>query len=257
MENIEKPAVVKEGKKEIMSLGDFLISPDLKYDRIIEATISKQEKVKESFAQDADLAAQYAKLWTEMSERSKSNNIEPEKREEIKHRLELLSEKLRGEILVDLGGGSGLMKGFAKEMGVSVYILADPHLPDYPDKPIDPLNDLSNPTESDKDMQTIKLKADALDFTRRLPPNSVNFTINGMDLFVFMRSVPYPHRHYITFLKEEVIRATKEGGIIFGSGTTIIDEDSKNEYLSYPKEQRVRELKLPGFEKKIFIKENQ
>lgn len=136
--------------------------------------------------------------------------------------------------------------------------MADPHLPDYPDKPIEPLNDLSNPTESDKDMQTIKLKADALDFARRLPPNSVNFTINGMDLLIFMRSIPHQYLHdYIEALKEEVIRATKEGGIIFGSGTTIIDEDIENKYLSHPKEQRVRELKLPGFEKKIFIKENQ
>jgi hypothetical protein len=117
MENIEKPAVVKEDKKEIISLNDFLISPHPKYDHIIEATISKQERVKKSFAQGADLAEQYAALWTEMLERSKSNNIKPEKREGIKHRLELLSEKLRGEILVDLGGGSGLMKGFAKEMG--------------------------------------------------------------------------------------------------------------------------------------------
>jgi hypothetical protein len=124
---------------------------------------------------------------------------------------EFFKDKLSGNVLIDLGGGRvPAMRHFAKNYGAKAFINVERFLPDR--FPVDPTVDLTDAlrTEKEKDMDMLVVKADMLDFVSKLPDNFANFTINGID------SVIIEDQNYHHALAQELARATRPGGIIFG-----------------------------------------
>lgn len=150
---------------------------------------------------------------------------------------------MEGRPLVDLGGGfyDGLQK-IAVSLGVSTYINVDKFAFTYPEKPnpfVDSFEEMAkqegedvDPSEmKDGETQLVHVKADLLDFVSRMPDNSTNFTINGIDLLI-LGSRPYHEA-----LAKEVSRATFPGGLVFGCASPVLD------YLE--KSPSFREVRMP------------
>ena len=118
-----------------------------------------------------------------------------EKIEKYPEDYRFFQEKLKGDILIDLGGGRGTnMKYFARTFGVRTYIDVERYL--SKDLPVDPFKDLSEKfVDQPENMQILVVQADMLDFISR-------FVIED------------PEYHYA--LAKELVRTTKKGGIVFG-----------------------------------------
>jgi len=128
---------------------------------------------------------------------------------------DIFKDRLNGGILIDLGFGKvPLMKALATRYKSKTYIGVDRYSIGKEDESSDPhkvMDDLSK-----NDIQAILVKSDLLDFASRIPDNSVNFTINGIDKNII------PDEDYQKALVKEMIRATKKGGIIFGFNSDAI-----------------------------------
>jgi hypothetical protein len=134
---------------------------------------------------------------------------------------EFLSRKLAGEVVVDLGCGNENIPHaarFLETLGASVYIGVD--------------RIIRNPyqTAEEHGLEKIALlldDSDMLRFVSNLPSGSVNFMLNGIDALVFtaMGGVGRYQEH----LSEEIARATKNGGLVFGRGSEPIEEDLRGE----------------------------
>ncbi|KKT20830.1 MAG: hypothetical protein UW05_C0026G0006 [Candidatus Giovannonibacteria bacterium GW2011_GWC2_43_8] len=133
-----------------------------------------------------------------------------EKIEKYPEDYRFFQEKLKVDILIDLGGGRGTnMKYFARTFGVRTYIDVERYL--SKDLPVDPFKDLSEKfVDQPENMQILVVQADMLDFISRLPDNFANFNLNGIDSLV----IEDPEYHYA--LAKELVRTTKKGGIVFG-----------------------------------------
>ena len=111
-----------------------------------------------------------------------------------------LKNCLKNETLVDLGSGMGHFGQFAKEsLGVAHYFGVDKFIKFRPQKIEDPV--------------IHHVGDDMLLYCSRIPDNSVNFVINGIDNTIIK------NREYADYLLQEVLRATKQDGIIFGENT--------------------------------------
>ena len=126
--------------------------------------------------------------------------------------IDIFKNKLKGKVLVDLGCGQYLQHfdacaqqnsytlNLARKLQVKSYIGVDKFIE---------LNDLED--FNSKSLDAIIVKADMLDFVSKLPDNSVNFTINGIDGVVILNCDKYAQA-----VAAEMVRATLPKGIIFG-----------------------------------------
>lgn len=121
-----------------------------------------------------------------------------------------LEGKLKGKILVDLAGGVGNMRDFAKKAKAGVYILVERFYGNQEGD--DPYKDVWDIPAWDKpgEMVTIVVRSDVLLFLSKLKSNSVNITVNGFDNFVQSSA------DYHKAVAEEITRVTESGGIAFG-----------------------------------------
>jgi len=215
-EKIESPET-----EEKVSLRDFLTyeNPNLpRYQRLIE------EELKSG---GTTFPQQFSEGWVDIYFNSSPNARGEEKYnpqgEQQKELRRLFGEKLQGEILIDVGGGQAeFMQELAKKSGVKRYINVD-YWNRESDQPLDPY--VGRPAQSDyprlpenervRPMEAILVGADMLDFVARLPNNSCNFVINGIDQYTASNN------DYRKALMEELIRTTKVGGIVFGMGSDI------------------------------------
>lgn len=137
------------------------------------------------------------------------------------------NKKLQNSLLIDIGGGAGqLMETVAKKFGVDEYINVDIQI----GKPRDPYigyartdADYSFLSEEERKqtMQGLDVSADMLDFVARIPNNSANFVLNGIDMYVILTP------KYREALFNEIVRAAKIGGILFGTGSDIWKADPR------------------------------
>lgn len=152
--------------------------------------------------------------------------------------LEFLRGKLEGKVLVDLAAGGG-MRYLSERVKVSTQIEVNLYhgrgLPN-------PYNDISHGGSSGTpSVKVIKVKADALDFTSKIANNSASFVINGLDTEI----IPVVEYHKV--LADEVIRATPEGGVIFGLNSGVLNFVAGN--------PQVEAVHIGGYE--FFVKKKQ
>jgi hypothetical protein len=123
--------------------------------------------------------------------------------------MPLFQEKLKDQVLIDLGGGhKSLMLDFAERSGVAEYINVDRYMPGLKD------NTYLDVAETEQEHTRAQaVQSDILYFASRLPDNSVNFTINGIDDMVI------GNHKYQSALAQEMMRAALPGGLIFGTGS--------------------------------------
>lgn len=274
-------------ENKIIILEKFLGPERKEYKEIIDLSIKEHHDYPKKLVGRgrSDYYTSAVSHWVNMIAKSKPSS------REIKY-IDFFKSKLKGEILLDLAGGYGDMVDFADFMGARVYINVDLNPPFIKDKhEINPLIDISQQYEYMPEMQVINVKADMLDFISRCPDNSLNVTVNNIDSYVIGLGSPYgnlrkefdktfkhglpstgddikklhkwedEHRKltqkYLTFLMEEIIRATKKNGIIFGCVTNILDHDYKEHFFRNPNENRV--ISASGmlsnpYERGIYIK---
>lgn len=167
----------------------------------------------------------------------------------------ILNEKLRDSILVDLGAGIPVdnrsIAQLVAHAGVKTYIQVDRFFPR------NKKYDVNKPyeIESGKGSRVARFKADMLDFTSHLKSDSVNFVINGIFYGGRVPDGGHPSLDakvdkYDTFLAEEMVRATKKGGIIFGNASDVLAKLSKMNELAILSEQRIMQHQKLIFEKK-------
>lgn len=145
-------------------------------------------------------------------------------------------EKLLDQILVDVGGGgtNHIMRNLAKKFGVRTYINVDlahggkldPYIANCKESTTNYFSLLPQ-EERTKPMDEYLVTADMLDFVARLPNNSCNFTLNGIELEVLSLSTPELGTEYGETLFAEMVRATKVGGTIFGVESDIWAKDDQ------------------------------
>lgn len=124
----------------------------------------------------------------------------------------IIADRLKDTPLVDLGSGydaDGYL--IAQHFGSSVYVGVDIYPHGAKEKALDPLafdkerrEDFQRPGSP----ECMLVRSDMLDFVSRLPDNSVNFMMNGLDC---VRGGEYQEK-----LAKEIIRALKPGGLLVG-----------------------------------------
>lgn len=146
-------------------------------------------------------------------------------------------EKLTGETLIDVGGGRGRqtenLRALAKKSGVQTYINVDlgKVLDPYTALPAEPIDYWQLPPEERaRPMDEYLVEADMLDFVARIPNNSSHFAVNGIDSHVL--SYEKEGDEYANALFEEMVRATKVGGILFGIESDIWQRDERLKLMS-------------------------
>lgn len=123
-------------------------------------------------------------------------------------------EHLNQQVLIDLGGGqvsfrdkkilrARPMAELAKNCGATIYINVD--------------TGHSDPVYEDnlEGLHIIEVKEDMLSFVARMKNDSANFTLNGI---VLRMKGDY---RYFEALQNEIVRATRRGGIIFGTESDV------------------------------------
>jgi len=139
---------------------------------------------------------------------------------ENKELIDSIRNGLRDEILVDLGGGWGDMWNAAIKVNAKAYINIDKNPPTHWDKAIDVTTNLSPSSivaNEGNRTELLEIKADMLDFLSRLPDNSVNIVMNGIDDTILN------NQEYIRAVANEITRVTKKGGFVFGSHSAPLD----------------------------------
>lgn len=142
-----------------------------------------------------------------------------------------LEKKLKGSLLIDLGGGRAADRTgkthighVAEKLGVKTYINVERFLSD--NVSVDLFTDVSEKVgvEQPKNTKIITVKGDMLDFISRLPDNSANFSMNGIDHFVI------EDEEYHNALTTELTRTTKPGGVVFGINCDAVFSLSKDKF---------------------------
>lgn len=143
-----------------------------------------------------------------------------------------VKETLKNSVLVDLGCGEFLMESLASQFGAKGYIGVDKYFA-RGQLPIDPTKNqieelIAARPNFKASVAEARLhgtdvgftRADMLDFVSRLPENSVNFTLNGIDIQILGNELSRSENimdNYRQTLAKEILRATRQNGIIFGS----------------------------------------
>lgn len=144
------------------------------------------------------------------------------------------AERLRGSVLIDVGGGLSSMQDFSIDYGVSTYVCVD-RFGQTRESPVDPRRpeQESDPTDT---LHAIVVKADMLDFLSHLKDRSANLVINGIDLNIV------PDSKYHEALANELARVVKPGGIIFGDHSEALN------VLKRQTPPELRSVKFPASE---------
>jgi len=125
-----------------------------------------------------------------------------------------LKRALKGSLLIDPGCGPGNYTStfnVAVEQGVKTYIGVDLALDE---ESIDKV----------EDTEEILVRSDMLRFIAQINSGVANFVFNGID---FLRG------NYLDYVVNEIERATKEGGLVFGVGSEPIVDELKNRESFY------------------------
>lgn len=150
--------------------------------------------------------------------------LSPETHEKV---MEYLRSKLEGKTLVDVGGGEKLhMMQLAESVGAKTYINVD--IRPNGEKVSNPTRGIRLPQEPNEKTEVIYVDADMLDFVARVRNGSCCFIVNGIDISVLQ------NEQYRKALREELIRATEDGGILFGAGSDIWEpmDDSRLKFVT-------------------------
>lgn len=230
-ENLNKETVEKFSLKTFLNYQN----PKAKeYEELIKTEVARTTSVKERSGLDPPID-EYSEQWL--------NKIFLEVHKEL---LEFIREKISRELLVDLGGGRrATMKWLAKEFKVKTYIDVEKYLADK--FPLDPVmniaEQLGQTPEEAEETEIVLVKADMLNFVSRVPDNSVNFVINGIDTFV----IDSPKYH--SALAREISRTTKIGGVVFGINADALYELQESRFRDVTREQKVYREDIKVFEK--------
>lgn len=187
-----------------------------------------QEVIRNAEEVTRDFNTPHSDHWDRLSDRP---DFSEEQIEQAREAREFFRTKLKGGIVVNLGGWkSPFVKILGKE-GPKEVINVDKHMhykwdidgywerreKDEPDIPID--SNRVDLEENLSDGRRVKyVRADMLDFISQLPDNSVNIEIDGIDFNVIA------HREYHQALAREIIRVLKKGGIVFGNVTSVLEK---------------------------------
>jgi len=128
--------------------------------------------------------------------------------------LRYLREKLKGKWLLDLGSGSGGMKDVARILGVSRYIGVDKY-PGRKESGSGYKDIVLKESANGSTIEVAVASGDMLQFIARLPSESVNITINGIDVSIIN------DESYYKALATEIARVTPSGGIVFGVNAEV------------------------------------
>lgn len=160
-------------------------------------------------------------------------------KEEHLRDIEFLKTKLKGDVLVDLGSGGGRVSAIYSFADVKTDIGVEKfHSGRGPLDATEPEFACSYPRSGGGETFHISVRDDMLDFVARVKNDSSLFMLNGIDYSIL------PNPEYRMALAEEIIRATKEGGIVFGLGHLGWIED----YFSKLKgEFKMSKQRLPYF----------
>lgn len=129
--------------------------------------------------------------------------------------MEILRQRLRGSVLIDLGGGIwDSIQNLARSHGVQTYIKIDRYLSkeEHP-HPLTLMKD-----EENGEMRTIIINGDMLRFISALPTGHFHFTVNGIDRFVIQA------QGYHEALADELTRIVTGDSMIFGKQSYIFAE---------------------------------
>lgn len=125
------------------------------------------------------------------------------------HAIDTLKPILEGRTLVNLAGFD--LDGVAEVLGVDTLLYINLYQPGLSETP--EIRSEQHP-EFHNAVLRIGLKAEMLDFVCKMPDGSADFTINGVD------SALIGHQPYRDRLFQEIARATRSGGVVFGVNTT-------------------------------------
>lgn len=200
-----------EAEKKMISLKD-LFDPQQdssKYAGLIE----RQERKLSEGSLAAVANDQYAERWSFLVSKSADEYLQFKDeyaKEDYETLDRLFQEHLPNSTLIDLGSGLGFMERIAHKYKLGTYIRVDRNS-GYPDEDILP----PNPQIAIQDiviagLQRMRVKADMLDFVARLRPNTINFTLNGIDLLII------ENVRYHEALAREILRVAQNGSLIFG-----------------------------------------
>lgn len=137
--------------------------------------------------------------------------LNPGEKEDQAELQNLVLEKLANNTLIELGGRAYFPKWYRVKTHISVNRYAK-CTPNNNDKVLsDPFSDVSHDFQQKNNMRFVEVPADMLDFVARLPDNSAdNFFMAGIDGTII------PNEEYMESIMEEMARAVKPGGLIFG-----------------------------------------
>lgn len=198
------------------SLEDFLQEPSSDYSRIIKQASENE------FEDRHVLRANHSSPW------SFYDGIEDLQDRADPKILELFKNTISGNTLCELGGASGRMETLAATNNAGLYINIDKYPSGTKDdgSPIDPTighvvhnkyeDRLTGAVLIEGVHATMSVRSDMLDFVSRLKNESVNIVINGIDGDLI------PVKEYHKSLAEEILRVTKENGVIFGNGSACL-----------------------------------
>ncbi|MDD5586133.1 MAG: hypothetical protein PHY92_04135 [Alphaproteobacteria bacterium] len=159
-------------------------------------------------------------------------------------------ERLKGAPLIDVGGATGRFGEFAVTAGASAYINVDLYpLGGLHDLGEDPEYDLIPPESAFKNnTQRLSVCADMLDFISRVPGQSVNIMINGIDELI-VRTTEY-HKA----LAQEMVRTVRPDGVILGyNSASLRYAEQLLTHRFYSKEQMAQSGVVFGKHHRIFV----
>lgn len=134
-------------------------------------------------------------------------------------RQEYLQTKLKGGILLDIGGHRGTMQEAAESLGARLYVSIDPNM-FYKHDNLDPYKDVSADVGivQGENTRTILINDFVLSVIARIKSGSVDgIVINGIDSEIINDPV------YLAALAQEMMRILKQKGVLFGANALPLE----------------------------------
>ncbi len=209
IERINEVIEKNEGNPFLRNLLSYK-NPNLpQYQKLIRQ--AEEDQRTSGWAQSSAFLTSYDGIWT-------TNIIFPDdhNKSSAEKVLQFLKSKLEGSILIDLAAG-GNMIYLSERLQVKTYIEVNLYRNKFPNPYIDlSYQESVKKLRSHFSVKGVNVGADALDFASRIKSNSVNFIVNGFD------SEIVTFNEYHEALANEMIRATVNGGLIFGLNSTSL-----------------------------------
>lgn len=204
--------------KKIISLSD-IIDPNLAIPDEYQRLIQKQEQRhvgRPSSEAGRFFPTPFSKKWKKVAHRLESPPPDALSLEEAKKGIDFFRTRLSENVLVDLGGGAGTMKGPSRVWEVGTYVNVDRGVYGKlvnENSPSDATTAVADKVEAGLHINGVN--ADILEFVTKMRNGVGNFTINGIDHYI----VDDPK--YNQALAQEIVRAMKTGGLVFGVESDI------------------------------------